>query len=119
VSKEKHEVLFSRFQINYNQLDERFRKGSILVREEVYFYITFASDSTDRLSQVTEPVPEAPFTITLPQPDKIISIADPSPTGSRRTKTKRNAKLKTKLTLLHCDVIKDEFWDARPGLLTE
>ncbi|KAG5717236.1 hypothetical protein E4T56_gene15661, partial [Termitomyces sp. T112] len=35
VSKEKHEILFTRFQINYNQIDERFRKGSVLVRKEV------------------------------------------------------------------------------------
>lgn len=34
-SKDKHEILFSRFDINYNTLDPRFRKGSILVREEV------------------------------------------------------------------------------------
>jgi len=34
-SKEKHEILFSRFGINYNQLDERFRKGSVLFREEL------------------------------------------------------------------------------------
>ena len=35
VSKTKHEILFSRFGINYNTLPERYRKGSILVREEV------------------------------------------------------------------------------------
>ncbi|XP_006458971.1 hypothetical protein AGABI2DRAFT_200849 [Agaricus bisporus var. bisporus H97] len=34
-SKDKHEILFSRFNINYNMLDPRFRKGSVLVREEV------------------------------------------------------------------------------------
>ncbi|KAJ3547973.1 hypothetical protein NMY22_g1442 [Coprinellus aureogranulatus] len=33
-SKDKHEILFSRFNINYNQLDARYRKGSVLVREE-------------------------------------------------------------------------------------
>ncbi|CAK5274883.1 unnamed protein product, partial [Mycena citricolor] len=34
LSKQKHERLFSRFQINYNALDARFRKDSVLVREE-------------------------------------------------------------------------------------
>ncbi|KAG6817230.1 hypothetical protein H0H87_011287 [Tephrocybe sp. NHM501043] len=38
VSKEKHEILFSRFQVNYNQIDERYRKGSVLVREEVSLF---------------------------------------------------------------------------------
>ena len=37
VSSQKHEILFSRFGINYNNLDARFRKGSILAREVVLF----------------------------------------------------------------------------------
>ena len=32
---EKHEILFSRFGVNYNVLPARFRKGSVMVREEV------------------------------------------------------------------------------------
>lgn len=35
MSAQKHELLFSRFGVNYNQLPARFRKGSVLVREEV------------------------------------------------------------------------------------
>jgi len=35
VSKTKHEILFSRFGINYNNTAERYRKGSVLVREEL------------------------------------------------------------------------------------
>lgn len=37
LSKDKHEILFGRFSINYNDIDERFKKGSILVRREVRF----------------------------------------------------------------------------------
>ena len=33
-SKDKNELLFSRFGINYNKLPEMFRKGSVLVRQE-------------------------------------------------------------------------------------
>ncbi|PPQ63238.1 hypothetical protein CVT24_005698 [Panaeolus cyanescens] len=35
LSKEKNEILFSRFGINYNTIDARFRKGSVIFREEV------------------------------------------------------------------------------------
>jgi len=35
LSKDKHEILFGRFNINYNEIDERFKKGSILVRQEI------------------------------------------------------------------------------------
>ncbi|KAF8917554.1 Thg1 C terminal domain-containing protein [Mucidula mucida] len=31
-SKDKHEILFSRFSLNYNTIDPRYRKGSVLVR---------------------------------------------------------------------------------------
>lgn len=33
-SSQKQEILFSKFQINYNALPERFRKGSILYRQD-------------------------------------------------------------------------------------
>ncbi|CAG8462025.1 375_t:CDS:2 [Ambispora gerdemannii] len=35
VSKEKNELLFSNFNINYNKLPEMYRKGSVLIREEI------------------------------------------------------------------------------------
>lgn len=33
VSSQKHEMLFKSFGVNYNEIDARFRKGSILVRD--------------------------------------------------------------------------------------
>lgn len=33
VSSEKNEILFSRFDINYNALDPIYRRGSIILRE--------------------------------------------------------------------------------------
>ncbi|KIL65737.1 hypothetical protein M378DRAFT_76363 [Amanita muscaria Koide BX008] len=71
VSSQKHEILFGRFDINYNSIDERFKKGSILVREEV---------------------------------------------GNSK-KEKEKAR-QTKIELVHCDIIKDTFWNARPALLS-
>jgi len=35
VAAQKHDILFTRFEINYIALPERFRKGSVLVRDEV------------------------------------------------------------------------------------
>jgi hypothetical protein len=34
VSSQKHELLFSRFGVTYAHIDERFRKGSVLVRQQ-------------------------------------------------------------------------------------
>lgn len=81
VSREKHEILFSRFDINYNNLDERYRKGSVLFRE-VY----------------VEPGP-------LKNCDaECTKGTDPNSKGTR-------------ITLVHCDIIKDDFWHANPNLL--
>jgi len=81
VAAQKHDILFTRFEINYNALPERFRKGSVLVRDEV---------------------PEG----------------ECSP-AQRRTldATNKVGKVKTHVTLMHCDIIGDAFWADRPHLL--
>ncbi|KAJ6615867.1 Thg1 C terminal domain-containing protein [Mycena sp. CBHHK59/15] len=89
VSKQKHEILFSRFNINYNTLDARYRKGSTLVREEI------AEDTNE-----IPPDSSAPFEI---------------PTKRMRTRIKP----RTRVVVLHCDIIKDEFWETRPEVLSE
>ncbi|KAF9558846.1 tRNAHis guanylyltransferase [Agrocybe pediades] len=70
-AKDKHEILFSRFGINYNTLEDRFRKGSVLFREEV------------------------------------------------SKKNKKVSPPQTKVVIAHCDIIKDDFWNARSDILNE
>ncbi|EIW83701.1 tRNAHis guanylyltransferase [Coniophora puteana RWD-64-598 SS2] len=72
-SKQKHEILFSRFGINYNALPEQFKKGSVLVREIVQGKRDKKDSSRDTMA----------------------------------------------ISLVHCDIIGDAFWDARPHLLVE
>lgn len=70
----KNEMLFTRFGINYSTLPERFRKGSVVIRQRV--------------------------TVEKQTPDGRI-------------------KLKERLqpVVLHCDIIKDDFWQQHPELL--
>ncbi|KAJ7620962.1 Thg1 C terminal domain-containing protein [Roridomyces roridus] len=86
VSKEKNEILFSRFNINYNTLDPRFRKGSTIIREEI---------------------PEDSQTETS-------TASDAAPAKHMRSRTKP----RTRTVVLHCDIIKDEFWVARNDILS-
>ncbi|KAF7317260.1 Histidine tRNA guanylyltransferase [Mycena chlorophos] len=86
-SKDKHELLFSRFNINYNSIDARFRKGSVLVRDSQPASTTDASDAAPSV-----------------------------PTDAAISK-KSKAKIKPAVVVLHCDIIKDEFWDGRPDIL--
>ncbi|KAI0091233.1 Thg1 C terminal domain-containing protein [Irpex rosettiformis] len=47
VSKTKHEILFSQFGVNYNDVAERYRKGSVLVREP----LTMEDEEDERKKQ--------------------------------------------------------------------
>ncbi|KAJ7149825.1 Thg1 C terminal domain-containing protein [Mycena crocata] len=96
VSKQKHEILFSRFNINYNAVDPRCRKGSTLVREEAP-------------EEATVPTGEgAPKKSPVQGPDEPSII---------RMRTR--IKLRTRIVVLHQDIIKDDFWEARPEILAE
>ncbi|KAJ7651085.1 Thg1 C terminal domain-containing protein [Roridomyces roridus] len=83
VSKEKNEILFSRFNVNYNTLDARFRKGSTIIREEIEE-----------------------------------QLAQESPTDAPAKHLRSRTNPHTRTVVLHCDIIKDEFWDARPEILS-
>ncbi|KAL1915009.1 uncharacterized protein VTP21DRAFT_7714 [Calcarisporiella thermophila] len=75
ISSQKNELLFSTFNINYNNIDPMYRKGSVLVRKE--------TDIPVVNSKTGEP-------------------------AIRRKKV---------LTVLHCDIIGDSFWNENPNLL--
>lgn len=48
VSATKHEMLYSRFGINYNEISQRFKKGSVIVREIVRAIGTYFIKSYSR-----------------------------------------------------------------------
>ncbi|KAG6885626.1 hypothetical protein C0993_012044 [Termitomyces sp. T159_Od127] len=108
VSKEKHEILFTKFQINYNQIDERFRKGSVLVRDEVTESAVPAVN-TESSAAAHEP--------SGPSGDNLSKSAF-SPTAHKSGKPKREVKPKTEVVVLHCDIIKNQFWDDRRSILS-
>jgi len=97
LSKHKHEILFSRFQINYNRIDERYRKGSVLTREEFIENSRATADDIRTNSQ---------------------SNNDDASVPTPMSKTfQRGRKSKTRIVVLHCDLIQDIFWDTRPDIL--
>ncbi|KIJ62911.1 hypothetical protein HYDPIDRAFT_41602 [Hydnomerulius pinastri MD-312] len=93
-SAQKHELLFQRFQVNYNEISARFKKGSVIVRE------------------------------LLNEPEDVTATLELEPVTTRGEETirappkrKEKRKPKTTIEILHCDIIGDEFWQARPHLL--
>ncbi|TFY62927.1 hypothetical protein EVG20_g6527 [Dentipellis fragilis] len=101
VSSQKHEILFNRFGINYNLLPERFRKGSVLVREEV--------------KEDSDPLPSSDVESSTENPN----FPDSEAKVIQRTKEKKSKKARTRthVVLYHCDIIRDPFWNERPWLL--
>jgi hypothetical protein len=62
-------------------------------------------------------------TLSLPNTNKLTRKnappqADEKMENKKPTKSKGKKKsVPSRIGLMHCDIIKDEFWDARPGLL--
>ncbi|RXW13088.1 hypothetical protein EST38_g12764 [Candolleomyces aberdarensis] len=126
-AKDKHEILFSRFKINYNQLDPRFRKGSVLVREEVAEQEPSSTKENLERSDVNAQVPSSLDSVATSEGSNATTVEDNgSPAeeqkrSGKKEKKVRKAKTKppTRIVLLHCDIIKDDFWNERPSLLAE
>ncbi|THU89672.1 tRNAHis guanylyltransferase [Dendrothele bispora CBS 962.96] len=94
VSKDKNEILFSRFGINYSTIPPRYRKGSVIVREKT-------EPDTDVHTNEQQSTQESGLTQTRSGDQK--ELKNPP----------------TKLEILHCDIIKDDFWNEYPKILEE
>ncbi|XMA18709.1 hypothetical protein WAI453_011500 [Rhynchosporium graminicola] len=97
LSAGKNEILFSRFKINYNNEPEIYKKGSVVFRDYEMVEPGTALENLDEDSAKT--VEGIALSKTQEEKDK-----------------KRRAK--ARITIQHVDIIKDEFWERRPWLLS-
>ncbi|TGO12148.1 hypothetical protein BTUL_0094g00390 [Botrytis tulipae] len=96
LAADKNEILFSRFGINYNNEPEIYKKGSVVFRD--YELVE---------PGVSEAIDE--------DSAKTIEQKDLSKTQEEKDRKRR---AKARITVQHVDVIKDEFWQRRPWLLS-
>ncbi|TGO53561.1 hypothetical protein BCON_0121g00140 [Botryotinia convoluta] len=96
LAADKNEILFSRFGINYNNEPEIYKKGSVVFRD--YELVE---------PGVSEAVDE--------DSAKTIEQKELSKTQEEKDRKRR---AKARITVQHVDVIKDEFWQRRPWLLS-
>ncbi|GFN14291.1 tRNA-His guanylyltransferase [Aspergillus tubingensis] len=94
LSSDKNEILFKRFGINYNNEEEIYKKGSVLYRQ---YQLEEKSDSS--VQEETSPLQED--TPSKTQQEKI-----------------RKLRRKVQVVVDHVDIIKDEFWERRPWILS-
>ncbi|CAE6410190.1 unnamed protein product [Rhizoctonia solani] len=109
LSKDKHEILFSSFSINYNSLPERFKKGSVLT-------IQSEPAQVANLNAQKENIDIADIS-DLVMDTQNVPDANPTKPESKRTAKKDKRAPPTIVRVVHVDIIKDEFWTARPELL--
>jgi tRNA(His) guanylyltransferase len=89
LSKDKNEILFSRFGINYNNEEEMCKKGSVVFRE----YDTPPPENGGKEVGTGE-------TLSKSQMEK-----------------RRKMQRKAKVVVRFCDVIRNAFWEERPWIL--
>jgi len=107
-SKDKNELLFSRFAINYNTLAPMYRKGSVLMRRIMPIQRPSDAPASDAgpellVSDVTPPDVECDVRAHVHE--------------RRRGKGRTYDGLTGPVAVLHEDIIGDAFWSERPWLL--
>ncbi|KAL2847941.1 putative tRNAHis guanylyltransferase [Aspergillus pseudodeflectus] len=100
VSSDKNEILFKRFGINYNNEKEIYKKGSVVFRQ--YQLEETKTGPESKVSQAQgEEESTAQEKISKTQQEKI-----------------RKQRRKAQVVVEHVDIIKDEFWERRPWILS-
>ncbi|KAK3341344.1 Thg1 C terminal domain-containing protein [Lasiosphaeria hispida] len=94
-SADKNEILFSRFSINYNNEPEIFKKGSVVFRDY----------------ELVEP---GTHSVAV----EADNIAEPVQQSKSQLENEKKKRAKARIVVEHLDIIKDDFWDRRPWLLS-
>ncbi|CAG7557131.1 unnamed protein product [Fusarium equiseti] len=95
LAKDKNEILFSECSINYNNEPEMYKKGSVIFRDY----------------ELVEP---SSHNIT----ETIDSQAEPAQQSKTQREKDKKSRAKARVVIEHVDIIKDDFWDRRPWLLS-
>ncbi|KAG6007999.1 Glucose-responsive transcription factor [Claviceps maximensis] len=95
LAADKNEILFSRFQINYNNEPEIFKKGSVIFRDYELVEIE---------SQTVAP--------------GLNDLAEPVQQSKSQLEKDRKKRAKARVVVEHMDIIKDDFWVRRPWILS-
>ncbi|TLD23023.1 hypothetical protein PspLS_07456, partial [Pyricularia sp. CBS 133598] len=93
---DKNEILFSKFGINYNNELDIYKKGSVVFRD----YILEEPQDGQGVAQ------------------KVEALVEPVAKSKTQAENEKKKRAKARVTVEHLDIIKDDFWDRRPWLLS-
>lgn len=103
LSSDKNEILWSKFNVNYNNESEIFRKGSVVFRAYELEKVRVDEDSADQETRNLD--------------DDYRHGNEEETSKTQREKMKK-ARQKAEVVVEHIDIIKDDFWSRRPWLLS-
>ncbi|KAF9875791.1 tRNA guanylyltransferase [Colletotrichum karsti] len=95
VSGDKNEILFSKFKINYNNEPEIYKKGSVVFRD-----YELVEPGTHNTAEAAD------------------ALAEPLQQSKSQAEKDKKKRGKARVVIEHLDIIKDDFWDRRPWLLS-
>lgn len=101
LSKDKNEILWARFGINYNFEEEIYKKGSVVFR--VLEEKVAAGQDGDSSNQDAGKSAQKK------------KVADP--TSKNQLEKEKKRKMKAKIVVEHVDIIGNHFWEHRPYIL--
>ncbi|KPM37365.1 hypothetical protein AK830_g9190 [Neonectria ditissima] len=111
LAADKNEILFSRFSINYNNEPEIYRKGSVVFRDVGISPL-----------QVQNNLNHSQYELVDPESNNIAqtidSVAEPIKQSKTQTENDKKRRAKARILVEHLDIIKDDFWDRRPWILS-
>ncbi|KAF6844206.1 tRNA guanylyltransferase [Colletotrichum musicola] len=94
-SADKNEILFRDCGINYNNELEMYKKGSVVFRD-----YELVEPGTHNAAEAVE------------------ALAEPVQQSKSQAEMEKKKRSKARVVIEHLDIIKDEFWDRRPWLLS-
>ncbi|WWC65251.1 uncharacterized protein I303_107868 [Kwoniella dejecticola CBS 10117] len=134
-SKDKNELLFSKYGINYNDLPAMYRKGSICVRSDPRAVsgvqqtdVPVSASASASASAFAETSALSSLSIsngvsktgTEDHPHETNEILQTRQSEGQKTRSAKKIKpyegIDGEIVVLHEDIIKDRFWDERPWL---
>ncbi len=115
LAADKNEILFSRFKINYNNEPELFKKGSVIHRDVCFLFPSpckriFWTKSV-KCRAMSPENEHGRAAETLPG----TGLVEVSKIQAQKG---RSRQAKATIRVEHVDVIKDDFWEQRPWLLS-
>lgn len=104
-ASDKHEILFSKFKINYNNEAEMFKKGTLLYRQtDIQMK---ALDEQKSVNRISPKVNHRSADVTTKLPFQKPTPAKPGQSTSR---------IKTSVMIDYVDIIEEKFWLEKPWL---